>query len=234
MYHRIRHQLDSHQSEDQFGFRRGRSTTHALLVLESMLSKCTEFNIPVWVVSIDLKKAFDRVDHTALFLALRSQMDPEYVNLLERLYKNQHGNVGGHRFPITRGVRQGDVLSPLLFNVVLEHAMGKWKRKLCSHGFCLHSSNELERLTNIRYADDILLFGKSLDEVVSMLELLSEVLSEYGLELNSKKTKILSNETFGGESVHCITKCGCIEILAVDQKYKYLGRMFCGAVQNRG
>ena len=67
-----------------------------------------------------------------------------------------------------------------------------------------------------------------------MLELLSEALSEYGLELNSKKTKILSNETVGEESVHCITKCGCIEILAVDQKYKYLGRMFCGAVQNRG
>ena len=129
-YHRIRYQLDSHQSEDQFGFRRSRSTTHALLVLESMLSKGTEFNIPVWVITIDLKKAFDRVDHAALFRALRSQMDQEYVKLLERLYKNQHGNVGGHCFPITRGVRQGDVLSPLLFNAVLEHAMAKSKRKL--------------------------------------------------------------------------------------------------------
>ena len=85
---------------------------------------------------IDLKKAFDRVDHKALFHSLRQQMDCEYVQLLERLYQQQYGNVGAYRFPITRGVRQGDILSPLLFNAVLEHAMQKWKQKLRSHGFC--------------------------------------------------------------------------------------------------
>ena len=125
-----------------------------------MLSKGIEYNVLLWVVTIDLKKAFDRVDHTAMFKALRKQMDGEYVNLLEQLYKNQYGNVGTHRFPITRGVRQGDILSPLLFNAVLEHAMAKWKRKLRSHGFCMYADNEHERLTNIRYADDIVLFGK--------------------------------------------------------------------------
>ena len=125
IYHRIRHQLDAYQSEDQFGFRPGRSTSHALLILELMLSKGVEYNVPMWVVSIDLKKAFDRVDHTALFHALRQQMDTEYVDLLENLYETQYGNVGSHRFPISRGVRQGDVLSPILFNAVLEHAMRK-------------------------------------------------------------------------------------------------------------
>ena len=114
-------------------------------------------------------------------------MDPEYVKLLERLYKHQYGNVGLHQFPITRGVRQGDILSALLFNAVLEHAMQKWKRKLRSHGFCLHPDNEHERLTNVRYADDILLFGKSISEVVIMLELLVEVLQDYGLSLNEQK-----------------------------------------------
>ena len=136
---------------------------------------------------IDLKKAFDRVDHKSLFRALRYQMDEEYVKLVERLYENQFGNVGNYRFPITRGVRQGDILSPLLFNAVLEHLMRKWKRRLHSHGFCLHPDNEHERLRNIRYADDILLFGKCLAEVVTMLELLVEVLVEYGLNLNVQK-----------------------------------------------
>ena len=83
MYHRIRHQLNAYQSEDQFGFRPGRSTSHALLILERMLSKGVEYNVPMWVVSIDLKKAFDRIDHTALFHALRQQMDLEYVVSLE-------------------------------------------------------------------------------------------------------------------------------------------------------
>ena len=67
-----------------------------------------------------------------------------------------------------------------------------------------------------------------------MLELLSDVLLEYGLDLNSKKTKILCNEQVNEETIHCITKCGSIEILAANQKHKYLGRMFCGEVRNRG
>lgn len=53
VHDRIQHQLLSHQSEDQFGFRPGRSTTDALLILESMLSKGVEFNVPVFVMIID-------------------------------------------------------------------------------------------------------------------------------------------------------------------------------------
>ena len=79
LYHRIRDQFNSFQSENQFGFKFGRCTTQALLILEFMLSKGIKFNVPVWVLTIDLKKASDRVDHTALFRALKHQMDPEYV-----------------------------------------------------------------------------------------------------------------------------------------------------------
>ena len=93
VYHRIQQDLNEHQSEDQFGFRHSRSTTHALLILECMLSKGIEFNVPIWIMTIDLRKAFDRVDHTALFRALRSQMDSGHVALLEILYKTQYGNV---------------------------------------------------------------------------------------------------------------------------------------------
>ena len=234
VHDRIQQQLQSYQSEDQFGFRPGRSTSHALLILESMLSKGIEYHFPVWVIMIDSKKAFDRVDHKYLFHALRGQMDGEYVKLLERLYEHQTGNVGEYRFRISRGVRQGDILSPLLFNAVMEHLMRKWKRRLRSHGFCLHPNNDQERLTNIRYADDILLFGKSPTEVVTMLELFVEVLEEYGLSLNVKKTKVLSTETAPNGPSYCDTECGMIEMLSENQKHKYLGRMFSGDVRKRG
>ena len=64
----------------------------------------------------------------------------------------QEGSVNGIRFKIKRGVRQRDVLSPLLFNAVLEFAMQKWKAQLLlDEGFALHPNAEYERLTNIRY-----------------------------------------------------------------------------------
>ena len=79
----------------------------------SELSKSVEFNVLLWIVTIDLRTSFERVDHAGLFRALRSQMVHGHVALLERLYKTQFGNVGTYCFPISRGVRQGDVLSPI-------------------------------------------------------------------------------------------------------------------------
>lgn len=166
IYYRVRDQLEYHQSEDQHGFRRLKSTIQALFVVESMISNSFEFQFPLWLVSIDLKKAFDRVDHIVLFTALESQgLDIQYINLLRSLYLKQEGCVDTFRFGIKRGVRQGDVLSPLLFNAVLEFAMRKWNAKLVGgSGFALHPNEECERLTNIRYVDDIIMFAKTIDE----------------------------------------------------------------------
>ena len=74
------------------------------------------------------------------------------------LYHDQVGLVQGRQFPIKRGVKQGDVLSPLLFNAGLEPAMRKWKLRIQHCGLhCGH--NEL--LTNVRYADDLMLYARS-------------------------------------------------------------------------
>lgn len=66
-------------------------------------------------------------------------------------------------------MKQGDVIRPLLFNAGLEHALRKWKQKLKHHGLLVGAR---ERLTNIRFADDLMLYAKTLREIVKMLELL--------------------------------------------------------------
>ena len=78
----------------------------------------------LWMVSIDLRKAFERILHHPLFDALRVQCVPEgYIQLLAALYSNQQGFVNGSRgFGIYRSVKQGDVISPLLFNAGIEAA----------------------------------------------------------------------------------------------------------------
>ena len=92
-------------------------------------------------------------------------MPASYLSLLKHIYAGQSGIVGhASTFPICRGVRQGDVLSPLLFNAALEHVMRKWKLRIFGFGWMLSEIPGAERLTNERYADDLLLFAKSLDE----------------------------------------------------------------------
>ena len=147
--------MDSHQSIDQTGFRPGTGIEDAFLVFESLCSKSLEWNLPLWFASLDLTKAFDRVEYGPLFEALLEQGVPKpYCALLWKLYQNQSGKLQqGHGFSIQRGVRQGDVISPILFNAVLESAMRKWKRKLlASHGESWFGHCR-EKITNIRLAD---------------------------------------------------------------------------------
>ena len=85
--------------------------------------------MPLWFASLDLKKAFDRIEWVHLFDALTQQGVPvEYSSLITALYENQTGVLSDTEiFEIGRGVRQGDVLSPLLFNAALEHCIRRWK-----------------------------------------------------------------------------------------------------------
>ena len=89
-----------------------------------MIGKTIDWHLPLWMISLDLRKAFDRIQFGPLFEALRDQGVPDaYVQLLGLLYKDQKGTVNGSAFfDIQRGVKQGDVISSMLFNAGLEAA----------------------------------------------------------------------------------------------------------------
>ena len=182
VYSRIHQILESNQSDDQFVFRKDRRIDDVFGILENIVGKTSEWNLPLWIASLDLRKAFDRILHQPLFRTLRLQKVPEsYVQLLVVLYKNQKGSIDGKVFfAIRRGVKQGDVLSAILFNAVLEEAFIQWKSKLVSEGFLLKENTS--RLTNVRYADDILLFAKSREELEMMMVLLIVELGKVGLD----------------------------------------------------
>ena len=186
---------------------------------------------PCGFASLDLTKAFDRVEYGPLFEALLEQGVPKpYCALLWKLYQNQSGKLQqGHGFSIQRGVRQGDVISPILFNAVLESAMRKWKRKLlASHGLVIAG----EKITNIRYADDLMLYARSLQDLKDMTELLITELGAMGLQLNASKTKILTTAS-GSRPMHVELAGDSVEILSGRSKHKYLGKTLVGDLRHR-
>ena len=100
---------------------------------------------------------------------------------------------GSRHFNILCGVKQGDVLSAILFNCTLDIAFESWKLQLREEGLYMHG--DTERLTNTRYADDVLLYAKRLHELQLTTELLIIELKNVGLHLHADKTKILHSST---------------------------------------
>ena len=187
-----------------------------------MCSKSMEWSVPIWCASLDLRKAFDRIEYNALFDALQVQGVPHaYLKFIVSLYHDQVGLVQGKQFPIKCGVKQGDVQSPLLFNAGLEHAMRKWKLRVQHCG--LHCGDD-ELSGNLRCADDLMLYARSDTDLATMLACLVEELAPVGLNLDISKTKILTPEILNAP-IFLDIGAGMIEALHGGQNHKYLGKV---------
>ena len=187
--------LESCQCADQCAYRKTFCIEDALYVIEILSSRCREFQMPLWMASLDLSKAFDRVNINAVLNTLREQeVEEGYVQLIALLYSNQTGQIqsSDESFSILRGVRQGDVLSTILFNEVIESCFRKFRNKLHNHGW--HIDARGESLTNLRFTDDIMLLAKSKQELKEMVEILTHELHDVGLNLNITKCKILTTD----------------------------------------
>eukprot|EP00959_Pyramimonas_sp_CCMP1952_P176218 3682096-Pyramimonas_sp.AAC.1 len=104
-----------------------------------------------------MKKTVDRMEHPALSEAFRVQVVGQSCTaLLAMLYNHQAGRVrGSRRFGINRGVKQGDVVSPMLFSAGLELAYSRRKLSLGDRGLDVGGVPS-ERPTNVRHADDLI------------------------------------------------------------------------------
>ena len=101
---------------DQAGFRPNHRCDDHLMVYRVLEQRCREWNVPLYISTIDFTKAFDSIKHSALWNSLRFYgVKPAYVRLMQRLYSQQEGTVltdkESDAFPIKRGTKQGDPLS---------------------------------------------------------------------------------------------------------------------------
>ena len=206
-------------SDVQAGFKKMQRTQRSNCQHCWIIEKVREFQKNIYFCFFDYGKAFDCVDHKKQWKILQEMGIPDHLTcLLRNLYAGQEATVRtGHGttdwFQIGKGVHQGCILSPYLFNLYAEYIMRNARLDEAQTGIKIAGRN----INNFRYADDTILMAER-EELKSFLMKVKEESEIVGLKLNIQKTKIMASgpitsweidgETvsdfiFGGLQNHC-------------------------------
>ena len=186
----------SHELPDvQAGFRKGRGTRHQIANICWIMEKAREFQKNIYFCFIDYAKTFDCVDHNKLWTVLKEMGIPDHLTcLLRNLHAGQeatvrtgHGTTGW--FQIGKGVLQGCILSPCLFNLYAEYIMRNAGLEEAQAGIKIAGRN----INNLRCADDTTLMAESEEELKSLLMKVKVESEKVVLKLNIQKTKIIAS-----------------------------------------
>ena len=218
---RNKEKIDAQISDSQSGFRPGIGTREGIFNIRQIVDKMLAKKKKVYCCFIDYEKAFDRVYHSTLMTILEDiNIDSKERRIIQNLYWKQSASIitssgTSDEFEVKRGVRQGCVLSPNLFNLYTENI---FKEDLV--GVRVGGEN----VSNLRYADDTVLIAESVKELQTLVDEVKNRSKIKGLSMNVKKTKTMV--------IRKNTKSRCkIEIKVDDktleqvQQYLYLGHI---------
>ena len=175
--------------------------------------KAREFQKNIYFSFIECAKAFDCVDHNKLGRILKEMGIPDHLTcLLRNLYAGQEATViPGHGttdwFQIGKGVHQGCILSPCLFNLYAEYIMRNAGLEEAQADIKIAGRN----INNLRYADDTTLMAES-EELKSLLMKVKEESEKVGLKFSIQKTKItafgpITSWQINGETMETVRYC---------------------------
>ena len=178
--------LGSYQS----GFRQGKSTIDQIFTLRQILEKTKEFNIETHHLFIDFRSAYDSVKRKELYIAMREFEIPEKLIRLTKMTMEKSQNSVKIQTDITdpfqtwNGLRQGDSLSCLLFNLVLEKIVR-------DAGIQLRGNIYYKSVQLLAYADDVDIIGRTEADIKKTFIALNEAAVKMGLQVNEEKTKYM-------------------------------------------
>ena len=174
----------------QFGFKEGRGTAF----ISSTLHDCSAYykakGSPFFLCSLDAEKCFDSIWHDALLFKLWPVLPVHYWLLIYRWYKKSTATVSwngkiSRSFQITRGMRQGSVLSPTLFNIFLDELLQKLQT--LPNGIRVFDLP----INCCTYADDITLLSATVPGLQRLINLCVSYADKYRFKFNKKKSKCM-------------------------------------------
>ena len=209
----------------QIGFKKGSRTSDHMFILKSLIEKYTKRSSKLYACFIDFKKAYDKVDHICLiYKMLKAGIGGNFIKLFKDSYLKKGlevcvkmNNMLSSPFKCKTGVRQGDPVSPNLFklfiNDLVDYIDTDVKPTLNNfHYNCL------------LYADDIVLLALSEEDLKKQVEGVEKFCKDWGLEVNTNKSKVMVFNTKGVE----ITTDVCFRGVKLENvsTYRYLGILF--------
>jgi hypothetical protein len=203
-----------------------------LVVLDHVIQAAHKRLAPTYIASIDVSKAFDSVDHRSIAAAMQAHGLPgEFITYINECYNRSttaltSDGQTSRRFKPSRGVLQGDPMSPMIFNLCIDVVLAQLPEHIGVR--CLDGA-----VNAAAYADDILLFASTEDGLQELINVVVAGLKTFGLDVNTKKTFTLSLKPSGKDKKMKVTAprfyAGKVVLPSVGptDTFKYLGVEFC-------
>ena len=209
---------------NQFGLKPKHGTEQCVFILKECLQYYVQHGSVVFTCYLDASMAFDKISHVLLFQKLLEIGVPMYlIRVLWFWYRNQMlcvrwNNEYSDKFYIQNGVRQGGILSPLLYNIYVNN-LSKNLNKVPA-GCCIN--NVL--INHLMYADDVVLIAPSMKGLQKLIDQCFLYGQDHNISFNTTKTVCMAVSKKGGMAQRCepCLYLGSERILCVD-KHKYLG-----------
>jgi hypothetical protein len=188
-------QINSLVHEDQTGFIPGRSIFSNIRLSQVMIDYAEAMEEDRVIIALDQEKAYDKVDHMYLWRTLEEFGIPEhFIQLVKSLYKTAYttviiNGVMSKTFKVTRGVRQGDPLSCLLFNLAIEPLACMLQQSEKVQGYSIPGM--ASKIVLSLFADDTTVYLSKKDKYRDLKEILDLWCSVSGAMFNIDKTEVI-------------------------------------------
>jgi ribonuclease HI/exonuclease III len=180
---------------DQAGFMKGRSIFNHVRLSQAMISLAEEINQPGMLIALDQEKAYDRIRPDYLWKVLQAfGLPTSLIAAIKSLYSNAMTTVSVNgvfspEFQVTRGVRQGDPLSCLLFNLAIEPLACMLRGDSALKGYEIEGRDE-KLIVNL-YADDTVVYLSENDRYSDLNNILDRWCAASGAKFNTTKTELI-------------------------------------------
>ena len=231
--------------ESQCGFVAGKSTTDSTFALQQLQEKCRLMHLDLYLLFIDLTKAFDTVCRGGLWSILdKAGFPSHFVGIIRSFHDNMKATVreGSDKtapFDVTCGTKQGCILAPTLFSIFFSMMLhvafkdakdgvdikSRFDVRLChlSRPYFDHKTKvQVSTIRDLLFADDCALAADSEEGLQRLCDSFANASRRFGLTISIKKTEVLYQPARGNAYVPPNISIGGIQLKAVEL-FKYLG-----------